>query len=246
VVIVADENLETPHLEITRIRDSEMGEHAKPSYERLTEVAATPQPRMGVVVHGEEPAVSGIQRATPMPQREEIAPAPVASVAPVASPPAAPSGGLLGRLFGWFRNPPAPEAAPSERTQPKRVMESGDTQRRDRSSERRSDASRNGGRRNGHDRDGDSRRARQQGSQASKSSQSRSGKSRSEDAQRQARPAQKPAAPAAAKPIAESRAQESRPPRGESTAAPQHEAQRPTLQTPVSAAGAEADLAKPV
>ena len=246
VVIVADENLETPHLEITRIRDSEMGEHAKPSYERLTEVAATPQPRMGVVVHGEEPAVSGIQRATPMPQREEIAPAPVASVAPVASPPAAPSGGLLGRLFGWFRNPPAPEAAPSERTQPKRVMESGDTQRRERSSERRSDASRNGGRRNGHDRDGDSRRARQQGSQASKSSQSRSGKSRSEDAQRQARPAQKPAAPAAAKPIAESRAQESRPPRGESTAAPHHEAQRPTLPKPVSAADAEAALAKPV
>src|SRR5690348_4751412 len=34
VVIVADENLETPHLEITRIRESEMGEHSKPSYER--------------------------------------------------------------------------------------------------------------------------------------------------------------------------------------------------------------------
>ncbi|EQD52753.1 ribonuclease E, partial [mine drainage metagenome] len=27
VVVVADENLETPHLEITRLRDSDMGEH---------------------------------------------------------------------------------------------------------------------------------------------------------------------------------------------------------------------------
>src|SRR5690348_12336198 len=136
VVIVADENLETPHLEITRIRESEMGEHAKPSYERLTEVAATPQPRMGVVIHGEEPAVSGIQRATPMPQREEIAPAPtpVAS-APITAAPA--SGGLLGRLFGWFRAAPAPEATLAELTQPQRTAPSGNAQRRERSSERR-------------------------------------------------------------------------------------------------------------
>ena len=245
VVIVADENLETPHLEITRIRESEMGEHAKPSYERLTEVAATPQPRMGVVVHGEEPAVSGIQRVTPMPQREETAPVPAAAPAPAASVPANASGGLLGRLFGWFRNPPAPEAQPSERTQPKRATESSDTQRRERSTERRSDASRSGGRRNGHDRDGDARRSRQQGSQASKS-QSKSGKPRGDDSQRPARPAQKPAAPAAAKPAAEPRAQESKPTRGESTAAPHHDAPRPAAPKPAPSAAAEAETPKPV
>ena len=252
VVIVADENLETPHLEITRIRENEMGEHAKPSYERLTEVAATPQPRMGVVVHGEEPAVSGIQRAMPMPQREEVAPAPAAAPAPVASVPAAAPGGLLGRLFGWFRNQPAPEAQPSERTQPKRAAESSDTQRRERSTERRSETPRsNGGRRNGHDRDGDGRRTRQQGSQASKSPQSKSGKPRGDDSQRQARPAQKAAAPAAPKSPAESRAQETKSVRGDLTAAPHHDTQhphhdapRPAAAKPVPAAGPEAETTK--
>jgi ribonuclease E len=249
VVIVADENLETPHLEITRIRESEMGEHAKPSYERLTEVAATPQPRMGVVVHGEEPAVSGIQRATPMPQREEVAPAPTAAPAPVASAPAAASGGLLGRLFGWFRNPPAHEAAPalSERTQSRRETESRDTPPRERSSERRPDASRSGGRRNAHDRDGDSRRGRQQGSQASKSSQSKSGKSRGDDSQRAARPAQKPAASAAARPAAEPRAHETQSAHGEATgAAPHRDTPRPVAAKPVAAPGADAETAKPI
>jgi ribonuclease E len=248
VVIVADENLETPHLEITRIRESEMGEHAKPSYERLTDVAATPQPRMGVVVHGEEPAVSGIQRAMPMPQREEVAPAatpaPAAASAPVAASPATASGGLLGRLFGWFRNPPAPEVTLSERTEPKRATETADAPRRERSSERRSDASRNGGRRNGHDRDGDARRPRQ-GSQTSKSSQSRSGKSRGDDSQRPARPAQKPVVPAA-KPAVEPHAHEAMPAHGEATATvPHHDTSHPVPAKPASAPGAEAEAAKP-
>ncbi|HEY8229873.1 MAG TPA: Rne/Rng family ribonuclease [Rhodanobacteraceae bacterium] len=246
VVIVADENLETPHLEITRIRESEMGEHAKPSYERLTEVAATPQPRMGVVVHGEEPAVSGIQRATPMPQREEAEPVhvPVASHAPAA--PAAASGGLLGRLFGWFRAAPAPEPTLAELTQPQRTTQSGNAQRRERSSDRRPDALRSGARRNGHDRDrdGESRRGRQQGQQQSKGSQSKS-KSRSDDAQRQ-RPAQKPAAAAAPKPASEPRAQEAKPARSEPANTPQQETQRPAAAKPAPAPSAEVETAKPV
>jgi len=251
VVIVADENLETPHLEITRIRESEMGEHAKPSYERLTEVAATPQPRMGVVVHGEEPAVSGIQRATPMPQREEFEPASAPTMAPSAAPvttPAAASGGLLGRLFGWFRAAPAPEPTLAELTQPQRTTQSGHAQRRERSSDRRPEGSRSGARRNGHDRDrdGESRRGRQQGPQQSKGSQSKSSKSRSDDAQRQPRPAQKPAASAAPKPASEPRAQEAKPARSESTNAPQQEAQRPAAAKPASAPSADIETAKPV
>ena len=249
VVIVADENLETPHLEITRIRESEMGEHAKPSYERLTEVAATPQPRMGVVVHGEEPAVSGIQRATPMPQREEAEPVhvPVASYAPAA--PAAASGGLLGRLFGWFRTAPAPEPTLAELTQPQRTTQSGNAQRRERSSDRRPDTSRSGARRNGHDRDrdGESRRGRQQGQQGqqqSKGSQSKS-KSRNDDAQRQ-RPAQKPAASTAPKPASEPRAQEAKPARSEPANAPQQETQRPAAAKPASTPSVEVETAMPV
>ena len=245
VVIVADENLETPHLEITRIRESEMGEHAKPSYERMTEVAAAPQPRMGVVVHGEEPAVSGIQRATPMPQREEVAPAPVAAPAPIAAAPA--SGGLLGRLFGWFRSTPTPEPTLAEMTQPQRASRSDNAPRRERPSERRGEA--HGARRNGHDRerDGESRRGRQQGQQQAKGSQPKQNKSRNDDSQRQQRATQKPAAPAAPKPASEPRAQEPKPPRSEPTSAPQQEAQRPAAAKPIPAApSAEIETIKPV
>jgi ribonuclease E len=248
VVIVADENLETPHLEITRIRESEMGEHAKPSYERLTEVAATPQPRMGVVVHGEEPAVSGIQRAAPMPQREEIAPESMPAAAPAATAPAAASGGLLGRLFGWFRSAPAPEATLAELTQPQRSTSSGNAQRRERPSDRRQDAPRNGTRRNGHDRDrdGDSRRGGRQQGQQSKGSQPRQNKSRNDDAQRQSRAAQKPVTPATPKPAGEPRAQEVKPARNESVNAPLQDAPRPVATKPAPAPGTDVEATKPV
>ena len=196
VVIVADPNLETPRLEITRIRESEMGEHAKPSYERMTEVIAAPQPRMGVVVHGEGPAVSGIQRGTPMPQREE--PAPLTEIAATPAGPAAASGGLLGRLFGWFRNAPAPEAsatAPaSNATRESRAANGGN--RRERSPDRRQEApgARSGGRRGGRDgRDNGSQRGR--GSQ--RQAQPKTAKTRSEEAARQ--PQAKPAAQGSSK-----------------------------------------------
>ncbi|HEX5960199.1 MAG TPA: Rne/Rng family ribonuclease [Rhodanobacteraceae bacterium] len=244
VVIVADENLETPHLEITRIRESEMGEHAKPSYERLTDVAATPQPRMGVVVHGEEPAVSGVPHATPMPQREEVAPVPTAAPAPVASIPATASGGLLGRLFGWFRATPASDTQTIEAPRPQRAPQHGGDSRRERSAEQRDGSARSGTRRNGHDRDGDSRRARQQNPQ--RSAQAKANKPRNEETRRQPRPASKPTASAAPKAGSEAHAAESKPApaRGEA-ANGQHEAQRaaaakaaptPAPETPATAA----------
>jgi ribonuclease E len=217
VVIVADENLETPHLEITRIRESEMGEHAKPSYERLTDVAAAPQPRMGVVVHGEEPAVSGVPRAVPMPQRDEVS-APVAVAVPAAAAPAAASGGLLGRLFGWFRGAPEAEAVAieSETASTPRKTRSGGNARRERPSDRPTEASHGGGRRNRPERDGEGRRTRQQNAPSSKGSPAKSNRSHSEDAQRPSRPAQKPAAPAPSRAGDEARTQESRPARAES------------------------------
>jgi len=137
VVIVADENLETPHLEITRIRESEMGEHSKPSYERMTPAKATPLPKVGQVeVHGEEPAVSGVKPATPMPQRVEAAAE--ASITP-ATPMPLNGGGLLSRLFGWFRSEPAKDAAPAQPARARPARESapqtsarGDTRERSR------------------------------------------------------------------------------------------------------------------
>ncbi|HLI16759.1 MAG TPA: Rne/Rng family ribonuclease [Rhodanobacteraceae bacterium] len=241
VVVVADENLDTPHLEITRIRDSEMGEHAKPSYERLTEVAPTPQPRMGVVVHGEEPAVSGIQRATPMPQREEPAPAPLPDRMPSTTAPIAGSGGLLGRLFGWFRSPPTPEPTLAELTRAQREPQSGRAQHRGAQAERQAEASHNGSRRNRHDRDGDSRRTRQQNAQPAK--QAKPNKPRGEDPQRPARQSPKPATPATSKPANDSLASEPKPARAEAADAGRREPQRPPTPKPASATDVE--TAKP-
>ena len=126
VVIVADDKLETPHIQIQRIRESEMGEHSKPSYERLTAVEASPIPKMGQALgSGEQPAVSGIVPASPAPVREDAAPAPTPQPQPSARQAAAPApnGGLISRFLGWFRGAPAP--APSaeakrESTQPSR------------------------------------------------------------------------------------------------------------------------------
>ncbi len=122
VVIVSDEKLETPHLEITRIRESEMGEHSKPSYERLTAATAAALPKMGQTEAHEQPAVSGVKPATPMPVRQEIE-TPIAPATPMPLN----GGGLLSRLFGWFRSESAraataPTSAPAERSVNERPM----------------------------------------------------------------------------------------------------------------------------
>ncbi|HEX7813845.1 Rne/Rng family ribonuclease [Dyella sp.] len=125
VVIVADDKLETPHIEIQRIREADMGEHSKPSYERLTAVESTPIPKMGQALgSSEQPAVSGIMPASPAPMREEAAAQPVVAQATTNKPAAAPvaaSGGLFGWIRGLFAAPApapapvAPAAAPSQR-----------------------------------------------------------------------------------------------------------------------------------
>jgi ribonuclease E len=122
VMIVADEKLETPHIEIQRIREADMGEHSKPSYERLTTVETAELPKMGQALgSSEQPAVSGIVPSSPAPLREEVA-TPVAAAQPVArrqpaAPVAAPSGGVISRLLGWFRSAEAaaPTPAPAAR-----------------------------------------------------------------------------------------------------------------------------------
>ena len=128
VIVVADDKLETPHLEIQRLRAADVGEDMKPSYQRTTPVAATPLPQM--LRPGEEPeqpAVAGILRATPAPERPEpVAPQPAAAPVLVA-PAAASGGGWFSRLMGWFRSPepaaPASNASArnaAPRTQPQR------------------------------------------------------------------------------------------------------------------------------
>jgi ribonuclease E len=121
VVIVADDKLDTPHIEIQRIREADMGEHSKPSYERLTTQEDTPIPKMGQMLgSNEQPAVSGIVPASPAPVREEdttatVAATPVVKRQPVAAPVAAPAptGGFLFRFFGMFRSEPVAAPAPA-------------------------------------------------------------------------------------------------------------------------------------
>lgn len=131
VVIVSDKNLQTPHVEITRLKDSELGEHSKPSYERLTHVEAAPVPKMGQTLgSSEQPAVTGITHATPAPVRAEVpeeAAAPAQVAAPTSTPTPKPlhtppptQSGLISRLFGWFRGEEAAsgEAASTEAAKP--------------------------------------------------------------------------------------------------------------------------------
>jgi len=141
VMIVADEKLETPHIEIQRIREADMGEHSKPSYERLTTVETAELPKMGQALgSSEQPAVSGIVPSSPAPLREEVVATPAATAAPARRQPAiaptirtAPAGGVISRLLGWFRGAEATTPMPA----PKRTDDSDrDNSNRNRRDER--------------------------------------------------------------------------------------------------------------
>jgi len=120
VVVVADEQLETPHIEIQRIREADMGEHSKPSYERTVTVEAAALPKMGQALgSGEQPLVSGVVPATPAPVRDDLpeaasvpTPAPRSAAPRASAPAAATGGGVLSRILGWFRAAPAAPAQP--------------------------------------------------------------------------------------------------------------------------------------
>lgn len=104
VYIIPNQHLETPHYEVTRIRQNEIPEAA--SYELKTEIAKPVyQPKQAQVIEREQPLLQGFVQA---PQPAPVAPAPV--VAPAA--PAAPEAGLFGRLFkaisGLFGSDTAP------------------------------------------------------------------------------------------------------------------------------------------
>jgi len=104
VVVVADDQLETPHFNITRLRENELGEETgKPSYQRTTprKLAVHALTRAHINVP-DLPAVTAVRPATPAPIREEpeVMPAP----APVVAAPAAPvqPRGFFARLKALF------------------------------------------------------------------------------------------------------------------------------------------------
>jgi len=124
IIIVADEQLHTPHYEVTRLRENELGEESsKPSYQRGTPrklpVHALTKAQLNIPA---APAVTTVKHAQPAPVRQEReAPAPVeptpAPVAPAPQPAVAPGGvvGWLKRVFGAASAP-----APASPTTPAR------------------------------------------------------------------------------------------------------------------------------
>jgi len=119
IVIVADEQLHTPHYEVTRIRENELGEEtARPSYQRGTpRKMATISLTKAQLNIPPAPAVTNVKPSQPAPLRDpkpmpveaEERPAPVAAPAPVA--PA--SSGFIGWLKSMFAGTPAAEAQPA-------------------------------------------------------------------------------------------------------------------------------------
>ncbi|MES2668889.1 MAG: ribonuclease E [Pseudomonadota bacterium] len=121
IVIVADESLHTPHYEVTRIRDNELGEEtAKPSYQRGTprKLATIALTKANLNVPA-APAVTNVKPARPAPlredreDREEKTPRAAAPQPPAPQPaptpafaqqpvPATKSGGFMGWLKGIF------------------------------------------------------------------------------------------------------------------------------------------------
>jgi ribonuclease E len=137
IVIVADEQLHTPHYEVTRIRDNELGEEtSKPSYQRGTPrklpVHALTKAQLNIPP---PPAVTSVKHANPAPVREEreATPAPVATRAPAPAPVAAPkaSGGVFGFFKRMFGGGDAPAPAAPAQSQNQRSRHGNQQQRRD-------------------------------------------------------------------------------------------------------------------
>ena len=111
IVIVSDEQLHTPHYEVTRIRENEMGEEtAKPSYQRgMPRKLATIALSKAQLNIPPAPAVTNVKPAQPAPLREprpmpvEAPQAAPAAVAQVAAPQPVQAGtGVIGWLRGLF------------------------------------------------------------------------------------------------------------------------------------------------
>ncbi len=122
IVLVADEQLHTPHYEVTRIRENELSEEtSRPSYHRGTPRKVPTHALSKSHLNIPEPIVKAVKHAQPAPIRAEApapapAPAPVAPPAPVAAPAPVKRKGLLGRIVSAIvggDETPAPAPAPA-------------------------------------------------------------------------------------------------------------------------------------
>lgn len=138
IVIVADEQLHTPHYTVTRLRENELGEESnKPSYQRGTPrklpVHALTKGQLNIP----PPAVTQVKHTAPAPVRAEAEPVATPAPALVAAAPApAASGGVVGWLKRIFGGEPAPAPAPAPAA---RQPQQDGGQRKDRNKDRSKD-----------------------------------------------------------------------------------------------------------
>ncbi|TKR33367.1 ribonuclease E [Luteimonas gilva] len=123
IVIVADDQLETPHYEVTRIRENELSEEtSKPSYQRGTpRKLATHALTKAHLNIPPAPAVTNVKPLQPAPLREEPREEARPAYAPVPAPIAVaprPKAGFFARLMNLFGGEApaaqAPAAAPAQ------------------------------------------------------------------------------------------------------------------------------------
>ncbi len=113
VVIVADEQLHTPHYEVTRIRQNELGEESsRPSYQRGTPrklpTYALTRAHLNIP---DEPVVKNVKPAQPAPVRAPREEKPQAPVVPPAAAPK-PKAGFLARVMQFFAGAPSEAVTP--------------------------------------------------------------------------------------------------------------------------------------
>ena len=192
IVIVADEQLHTPHYEVTRVRENELGEESnKPSYQRgtprkLATIALT-KANLNVPT---APVVKNVKPTQPAPLREprpEPVQAPATAPAPafVAKPASPGFVGWLKGLFGGTEPAPQPRA-PEARDRGDR------TERNERNGQRRDERGNRQGNREGR---GNRRDEQRRGPQQQKQSQQVSSKREDGDkpaAQQKQKQQQKP------------------------------------------------------
>ncbi len=163
IIIVADEQLHTPHYEVTRLRENELGEESgRPSYQRGTPrklpVHALTKAQLNIPP---APAVTHVKHSQPAPVREIAEPAQTPVPAPVAAP--APAVPASGGVMGWLKRIFGGETAPAAPAQPQARQDSGRGNRNERNNPRRDgrngnngangQPARNGGNGNGNRRD---------------------------------------------------------------------------------------------
>jgi ribonuclease E len=132
IVIVADEQLHTPHYEVTRVRENELGEEtSRPSYQRGTprKLASIALTKANLNVPPPA-AVTNVKPAQPAPVREprpEPAPAPL----PATAAPAPASGGFIGWLRSMFSATPASVQRPAAAAESAQSRDRGQRRERD-------------------------------------------------------------------------------------------------------------------